>query len=134
MISLYRDINIKNPGGTHPLLEVALNRSGIFFWGGGNWQSVLWLGFAFLIVLYVKQKCLGAGSISSGVALLKPRRLVDETEAPSRWEEMTLQEIPYSSRVTKLSGNNEGMSTRRKGMRYRHSLLWPCTCWFLGMK
>lgn len=58
---------------------------------------------------YVKQKCLGAGITSSGTALLKPCCLVDETEGLSWWEEMTLQEIPYSSRVTKLSGNNKGM-------------------------
>lgn len=70
----------------------------------------------------MKLKCFGAGSTSSGMALLKPECLVDETEALSWWEEMTLQETPYSSRVTKLSGNNEGMSTLRKGMCCRHSL------------
>lgn len=115
----------------HPNLDVAVNRFGISL---GRKKLAIFVVLSFAFSFNVKQKCLGAASTNSGMALLKPCCLVDETEALSRWEEMTLQEIAYSSRVTKLSGNNEGMSTRRKGMRCRHSPPWPCTCWFLGMK
>ena len=131
---LYYDINIEKPRDMHPHLQVALNRSGIF-WGKKDWQSfLLVVVFAFFSMWNRSAWVLAAPATNSGMALLKPCCLVAENEALSRWEEMTLQEIPYSSRVTKLSGNNEGMSTWRKGMRCRHTLPWPCTCWFLGMK
>lgn len=120
-ISLYCDMNTENPGDMHPHLAVALDSSpGIFcitvvsflLW---NWR--VWVLAAPVLAWPLKPCC-----------------LVDETEPPIWWEEMTLQEIPYSSRVTKLSGNNEGMSMQRKGMRWRHSLSSPQTCWFLRMK
>lgn len=141
---LYGDINIENPGSIHPHLEVSLDRA-VFLCvcvrGGGEGEGRLGsqgseeelVQFFIVVGVWFLNFILCETEVSegAGMALLK---LVDETKALSRWEEMTLQEIPYSSRVTKLSGNNEGMSTLRKGMCGRHSLPWPCSCWFLDMK
>lgn len=117
---------IENLGGMYPHLKVVLNNS----------PGILCYCFCLFVLIFgVQQKCLGAGSTSSGMVLLPTYVYIPyETEPLLWWEEMTLQEIPYSSRVTKLSGNNEGMSMRRTGMCCRHSLSWPCTCCFLGMK
>lgn len=117
----------------HPHLEVALNRSENFS-TSGTIGKFCCFGLVWFLESYVKQKCLGGGITSSGTALLKPCCLVDETEALSRWEEMTLQETSYSSRVIKLNGNNKDMSTRRKGMCGTNSPPLPCTCRFLGLK